>query len=222
VTCDAAREAVSALLDGEAVEIGPEELERHLRTCTACFEWREDAHEVTRRARIGVAAPTADVDGPLLAAVLAARPHTSRWRAGELTRVALVAVALLQIVLAVPVLVGGSLHHASIHLAHELGSFDIALAVGFLIAAWRPEYARGMRTIVGVAALLLLLTTVVDSIVGDTSLGGETRDLLAVVGWLLLWRLSAEAPWINPRSTDSRLRAVEHAQEGPTMAAQRR
>jgi hypothetical protein len=111
-----------------------------------------------------------------------------------LARLALVLVAVGQIVIAVPALFYGRDHTAPMHVAHELGSFDLALAVGFLIAAWRPERARGMSPLVGAVALLLAVTALSDLIGGRTSLGDEAPHLLAVVAWLLLVYVAAEAP----------------------------
>jgi hypothetical protein len=51
-----------------------------------------------------------------------------------------------------------------------------------------------MSTIVGVAALALILTAAIDLAVGRTSPGDEAPHLLAVAGWLLLRRLSAFTP----------------------------
>jgi len=80
------------------------------------------------------------------------------------------------------------------HVAHELGAFDMALAVGFLAAALRPSRAQGMRTLVGCAALLLVATAIIDLISGRTTPSDELPHLLAVAGWLLLGRMAALAP----------------------------
>ncbi len=191
--CEGARIAISALLDAEESKTERESLDLHLAGCPDCRLWREDAHQVTRRFRLVPAeAPAPSQD--LLDAAAAATRRWSWPAAATRTRLALVLVALGQIVLTVPVLIFGSDHNAPIHVAHEMGSFDLALAVGFLAAAWRPSRARGMSTIVGVAALALILTAVIDLALGRTSPGDEAPHLLAVAGWLLLRRLSAFTP----------------------------
>jgi|HubBroStandDraft_6_1064221.scaffolds.fasta_scaffold270560_2 predicted anti-sigma-YlaC factor YlaD len=188
--CEGARIAISALLDAEESGVERESLDLHLDGCADCRLWREEAHEITRRFRLvaaDVPAPSEDLRDAMAAA-------TRRWSwpvAATRTRLALVLVALGQIVLTVPALIFGSDHDAPIHVAHEMGSFDLALAAGFLVAAWRPSRARGMSTIVGVAALALILTAVIDLTVGRTSPTDEAPHLLAVAGWLLLLRLSA-------------------------------
>ncbi|MGO9961297.1 MAG: zf-HC2 domain-containing protein [Solirubrobacteraceae bacterium] len=70
ISCGSAREAISASLDGEAVELGAGDLERHLFGCGACQAWRESAHRVTRRARLGPAAQPPAPSAMLIAAVL--------------------------------------------------------------------------------------------------------------------------------------------------------
>lgn len=111
-----------------------------------------------------------------------------------LTRGALAAVALAQLVwVTVPALLFGD-RGAPIHVSHEMGSFDMALAVGFLVAAWRPARAQGMRVLVGAVALFLVLTAAMDLATGRTSMTDEAPHLLAVAGWLLLRRLAALAP----------------------------
>jgi Putative zinc-finger len=53
--CETAREAISAVLDGEQAGVLIEDLQEHLLGCAACRRWREAAHEVTRRARTAAA-----------------------------------------------------------------------------------------------------------------------------------------------------------------------
>jgi predicted anti-sigma-YlaC factor YlaD len=191
--CEGARIAISALLDAEESGAERDLLDLHLDGCRDCRLWREEAHEVTRRFRLVPAdAPAPSED--LLAATAAATRRWSWPAAATRTRLALVLVALAQIALTVPALIFGQDHDAPIHVAHEMGSFDLALAVGFLLAAWRPSRARGMSTIVGVAALALILTAVIDLAAGRTSPGDEAPHLLAFAGWLLLRRLSAFTP----------------------------
>ena len=116
------------------------------------------------------------------------------WRSLALTRGALALVAVGQLVVTIPPLLFGTDHNAPMHVAHELGAFDMALAVGFLVAVFRPSRAQGMRTLVGCAALLLVATAVIDLLAGRTTPSDEFPHLLAVAGWLLLWRISELVP----------------------------
>jgi predicted anti-sigma-YlaC factor YlaD len=191
--CEGARIAISALLDSEEPGVEPRQLDQHLAQCERCRRWREDAHEVTRRFRIAPAEAPAP-SRTLLESTLAG---TRGWRwpgSATFTRLVLVLVAIGQIAITVPALIFGSDHDAPIHVAHEMGAFDLALAIGFLAAAWRPSRARGMSTIVGAAALALVITAAIDLAAGRTSPGDEAPHLLAVAGWLMLRRLSAFTP----------------------------
>lgn len=190
VDCIAAREVISALLDGENAWGEQPLLERHLAGCAACREWRDRAHEVTRRARL-VAVGEVPSPGRKLFALAFAASRARGFRVStSLLRAGLVAVAVVQAAFAIPDLVFGSDRGAPVHVAHEIGSFDMALAVGLLVAAWQPARAHGMRIVVGGAALLLVGTALVDLLTGHTNLVDEAPHLLAVAGWLLLRRLA--------------------------------
>ena len=193
--CGAAREAVSARLDGELNDTASSELDHHLAACAECRRWRDGAHAVTRRARIAIAPIAPGAPASLLATVGESAP-TRSLRLSELTqiRLALVGVALVQLILTVPALVLGSDGAAPIHVAHEMGAFDAALAFGFLAAAWRPANARGMHLLVGGIALLLAVTAGVDLATGRTTPAAEAPHLLAVAGWVLLRILAHRYP----------------------------
>ena len=141
--CEAAREGISALLDGEQPGLERSSLDAHLASCRACRAWREEAHELTRRARLTSASPIPVPSASLMGAVRQAERRRRWWRSLALTRGALALVAVGQLVVTIPALLLGSDHDAPIHVAHELGAFDMALAVGFLAAALRPRARRG-------------------------------------------------------------------------------
>lgn len=193
--CTTAQEGLSALLDGEEPPVAVAELERHLAGCPSCRSWHEAAHVVTRRIRLAPALAAPSPGRDLMSAV-AARPRIGRWQVPALTkaRLGLVAVGAAQLALTVPQLILGSDHEAPIHVAHEMGSFDAALAIGFLVAAWQPIRARGMHILVGAAALLLVVTAFVDLASGRTSPADETPHLLAVAGWMLLYCVARLTP----------------------------
>jgi predicted anti-sigma-YlaC factor YlaD len=192
--CGSAREAISAALDGELQTSEARQLDGHLQRCPGCRRWREDAYEMTRRMRLSVVTDAPAPDPGLVAAATAARYERRGSRPPWLARAGLVALALGQIAITVPALVFGTDHDAPIHVAHEMGSFDLAIAAGFLVAAWRPQRAKGMRTLVGVAALLLLVTAVIDLAAGRTTWLDEAPHLLTIAGWLLLEVLCRRAP----------------------------
>jgi predicted anti-sigma-YlaC factor YlaD len=186
--CERAREHLSASLDGAVAPPGPE-VAPHLETCAACASWLRAAAAVTRGLRVVPAEEVPDLTEPLLvayrAAVAGARPA-----AGRGLRWVLAFVALAQLAIAVPGLVFGNDAGAPVHVAHELGSWDIALAVGFLYAARRPARAFGLLPLVGTLVGLLLVTSVLDLTGGRTATIAELPHALAVVGFCLLAALA--------------------------------
>ncbi len=69
-----------------------------------------------------------------------------------IARLGLLMVGVAQLCLAVPALLGDDAG-ASIHIAHEQGSWFLALAVGLLVVAWRPWRAAAILPFV--AALVV-------------------------------------------------------------------
>jgi predicted anti-sigma-YlaC factor YlaD len=195
VNCSDAREAISALLDDEPSGVPPTELSIHVADCDACDAWRENAHLLTRRVRLTPAQPAPTVAPALMAAIGDEIHGRSRARVGSTgARLGLVVIAIAQIVLTLPALIFGADREAPLHVAHEMGSFGMALAIGFLIVAWQPTRARGMHTLVGAAAVLLLVTAVIDLIAGRTSLSDEAPHLLVLAGWMLMYRVALLTP----------------------------
>ena len=91
----------------------------------------------------------------------------------------------------------------------------VALAVGFLMAAWRPALASGMRTVVGAAAVLLVVTAAIDLIAGRTGAGDEAPDVLAVAGWLLLCRVAADTSTVEGKPDRRLVDGLWRSADGP-------
>jgi len=189
--CEPVRESISALLDGETPALPPGDVERHLATCADCRAWQADVLMLQRRTRINAAAAAGGHDG--------ARPGRGARRSGRrastrrevlTVRLGLVLVAVAQLVLSGPVLLLGHDHAAPEHVAHELGAFSVAVAIGLILAALRPRLATGMVPILGIVALLLLVTAGADLALGNTQVNDEFPHLLELGGFLLLLRLA--------------------------------
>jgi len=103
-----------------------------------------------------------------------------------------VLVAAVQLVLAVPDLLGTATG-LSVHAAHHIGSFDVALAVGFLYAAWRPGRAAGLVPVVAALTLCLVGTSIIDISAGNTAAVGETQHITDFAGLAMIWFLSRHA-----------------------------
>jgi len=184
--CDRAREAISARIDGEDPGVPVGALEAHLAGCDACRNWQQRAHVVTRRARLGGPFLDRDLTGQVLAAI---PPAPARGRLRLAVRAALLAVALGQLAITVPLLILGHDHDAGAHAAHELGSFDLALAIAFVVGAIRPPLSAGLAWPCGIAAGGLVGTAIVDLIGGQTIGADEAQHLIAAAGAaLLVWQ----------------------------------
>jgi predicted anti-sigma-YlaC factor YlaD len=205
--CDSAREAISARIDGEEPGQLASALDDHLTSCPACREWQQRAHVVTRRARLG----GSFLDHDLAPALLAAFPaHEAWWRKQPVQRGALLALALAQLTIAVPMLFLGHDREAGVHAAHEIGSFNMALAVAFAVGAVRPRLSAGLAWPCGIAAVCLVGTAVADLFSGQAIGADEALHLVAVAGAALLaWQsrtLDAADPAVLASSAGESLR----------------
>ncbi|MDP1818372.1 MAG: zf-HC2 domain-containing protein [Acidimicrobiales bacterium] len=199
--CDDIRAALSAHLDGEDAGVEPARLERHLESCLACRSWADEVETLHRMVRIrevervpDLSAAIVDAFAPAPAARRAPSPRVSPW-ADRISGVrwALFAVALTQSVLAGPALLLGKDAGATVHVARELGSFDVALAVGLLRAAWQPARAWGLLPVAAVLALVIGGTAALDMLDGRVDSVGEAHHLLDIAGVGLLWLVAREA-----------------------------
>lgn len=183
--CDRAREAISARIDGEDPGVPGGALEAHLDGCAACRGWQRRAHAVTRRARLG----GSFLDRDLAPRVLAAIPPADEGRRVRLAhRAGLLAVALAQLAITAPLLILGHDHGAGSHAAHEIGSFDVALAIAFAVGAIRPALSAGLAWPCGIAAAGLAATAIADLTGGQAIGADEAQHLIAVFGAVLLCR----------------------------------
>ncbi|WCO66981.1 zf-HC2 domain-containing protein [Iamia majanohamensis] len=186
--CDDFREASSARLDHEDLPDGVTgaALDAHLATCADCLAWADVASSLHRQVRMRPARPQPDRTEALLAAVpLASRPRPVR----EGVRYALLAVGLAQVLLALPALFLGAEVDAPVHVAREMGAFELALGVGLLSAAWRPRLATGLLPFAAALAGAVLVTAVVDVVRGQAVALSEAHHVLDLAGVALLWLL---------------------------------
>jgi predicted anti-sigma-YlaC factor YlaD len=181
--CDRFREAISARIDGEDPGLPDGVLDAHLEVCAGCRAWQQRAHVATRHARLGGLFPGRDLTPQVLAAV----PAAATGRRRRFTqRAGLAAVAVAQLAITVPLLLLGHDHDAGSHAAHELGSFDLSLAIAFAVGAVRPALAAGLAWPCAIAAAGLTGTAVIDMTGGQTPGADEAQHLVAVAGALLL------------------------------------
>lgn len=121
MNCETARMALSALLDGEMPTAPIAEVERHLDGCADCRSWQESAHDLTRRTRLAQAQPRARPSADARELIHAAADRRSRAREVGVLRVLLVAAALAQLAVTIPLLIFGRYD-----IARDLGAMDKA------------------------------------------------------------------------------------------------
>lgn len=194
--CEDARELLSAGLDGEVRDREAVHLDAHLAACPACVAHRAALEHLHRTARLRAAEPVPDLTAPIVAA-LAGRLPVHRAGGGG-ARHALLAVALTQLVLALPQLVLAAGDGVPTHVARELGAFDLALAAGLLVAAWQPARAPGLVPMAAALAAAVVGTAVADVAAGDATLADESHHALEVVGMALLWVVARRQPRPSP------------------------
>jgi predicted anti-sigma-YlaC factor YlaD len=182
--CSDFQEAISARLDGEPAAIDESELDAHVGRCAACRAFAARADALTRSIRVRPAEAVPN----LTATILANAPAPARvW-----PRYVVLWVGLTQLVLAIPALAGDD-RGASTHVARELGSWDIALAVGLLLVAWQPRRAVGLLPFALALAGAMALTAGLDIAAGHAPASGEMLHVIDVVGVGALW-LAARSP----------------------------
>lgn len=205
--CRLAREALSAALDGEDPSVAASELEHHVLGCSGCRAWREDLTTLHRMVRVRAADHVPDLSAAIVGAHVAdgrRRRVTTRQPAAVPARAALAEpisparwglfiVALTQLVLAAPPLLLGEDAGATVHVARELGSFDVALAIGLLVAAWQPARAWGLFPVAAALGCVMIGTAVLDVVDNSASIGGESHHVLDLAGVLLLWLVARGA-----------------------------
>jgi predicted anti-sigma-YlaC factor YlaD len=196
-SCPTVREALSARLDGEPLGLPAAVLDQHLAACPACAEWADAAASVTRRLRLAAAPEVPD----LTAAVLTALPRelpgvgaAARTRlADAAVRLLLLAVAVAQAGLAWPALASGAASmSAPVHMAHETGAWNLAVAAAFLAVAAAPRLAAGGLPFLATFAALLVPVTLADLAAGHVHADRALAHLLLLAGVVLVatvaWR----------------------------------
>jgi predicted anti-sigma-YlaC factor YlaD len=194
--CTACREAISAQLDNEAEGLDADRVQAHLAHCAACQAYWAQANRLHRSLRLRPAEPVHDLTATILARIGHAAGGRERWQLQ--LRVGLAVVAVLGGVVALPTLLLGEGADAPMHVARELGSFQVALAVGFLAIAWRPTRAAGMLPVVAVLTLCPALIGVLDLIAGRAQAPTESQHLLQLVGLVLVWLLARPVDRFRP------------------------
>lgn len=201
--CENYRLGISARLDGEATGVDDASLAWHLAHCEGCRAFETETIGLTRAVRVAATEVAPDLTPTIMAAINEQRVGRASRFDPQALRIGLITLAVVQMLLAAPVLLSGSDTGAPIHLAREIGAFDFALAVGFFFVGWRPARAYGMLPLVAAVVLCLSVTTAVDLVRGTATLLNESAHLLDVFGLAAVWEMARSAAY--PGSSGTRL-----------------
>jgi len=201
--CGHARIAISARLDGELTPAETAAIEEHVAACPACRAYASEAAALHRRVRLRAAEPAPDLTAGILAAI---GSDQGAARTGSL-RLGLALIGAIQVLMALPAFVFGEEAGLPSHTARHLGSFAVALGVGFLVVAWQPRRAAGLFPVMGVLVGCLFLSSAIDVGAGDARAASEIAGhATELVGLGLLWWLTADTGHARPWSGLRRLR----------------
>jgi predicted anti-sigma-YlaC factor YlaD len=194
------RHAFSARLDGEDPGLDDAAVYAHLADCTDCRRFAHDAEVLHRTVRLAPAPVIPDLTPGILAAIGAERAAADRSAtvpsddANHALRWILLAIAVAQIAVAIPPLIFGSDAGLPVHTARHIGSFDVALGVGFLYAAWKPSRIPGLLPVVTALVVCLVGSSLLDVAAGNTAALGEVQHVFDFVGLAVVWLLSRPEP----------------------------
>lgn len=199
--CENYRLGISARLDGEDVGVDDASLAWHLANSAGCRGFESEAITLTRAVRVAATETPPDLAPMIMASINEERAAKVARFDPKALRAGLITLAVVQMLLAVPVLLFGRDAGAPIHIAREIGSFDFALAVGFFFVGWRPAWAYGMLPLVAAVVGCLAITTSVDVVRGTATLLNESAHLLDVMGLAAVWEMARSSGYAGSSGT---------------------
>ena len=196
MSCRPVQEAISARIDGEEPGLSLAQVEAHLAGCPDCRSFATAATSLHRRVRVRPADAVPDLSEAILAAAAPATapPPVQGPPAREWPRYVLLVVAVTQLLVALPALVLGDEAGTTVHLARELGAWDAALAIAWLVVSWAPRRAAGLLPFAFALAAVMVGTALLD-VAGDrAAVTGEAHHALDLAGLAMVWLLARAAP----------------------------
>jgi predicted anti-sigma-YlaC factor YlaD len=193
--CHRCRVAISASLDGEDPGLPEAVVRAHVDGCADCRRFASGAEALHRTSRVAPARPVPDLTDAILRSIGDAPAATARDDRTDFLRIALAIVAVIQLTMAIPALVLGDDAGLPTHVARHLGSFALALGIGLLFVAWKPERAAGLLPVVAAVVICLVASSVLDIVEGRAAPGAEVSHATELVGLVAVWLLArAHAP----------------------------
>lgn len=203
LTCDEATGLVSAAADDELDAADARRLDRHVTICDECAAYVDAVAALNRTVRLRPADTRPDFVERVMTRADGARLGRGAW-----TRPALAWCGVLVAVQSIPPLLFADLDGAATHVARHVGASALALAIGFLFAAWRPHRAAGMLPFVAALLATTVVAAALDTASGQRSALAETVHLAEVAGLVLLWMVAGSPGWERVRG------AVHHVRPG--------
>lgn len=211
-----AREALSARLDGEREPVPSARVDEHLRSCTQCRTWYDEAKRLNSLVETLLDSEPAR----RLQEQAAAVPPPSRYR--RALRWALGVAGAVQLALALGQAFGldfgmlSTTHHGNAHAAHLLNestAWSAATGAVAIAAAVRPRLAPGLASVLCVYVALLAYYVIIDDAIGQVTVARIVSHLpvaLAAVFAVLVWRLPERrgTPPDTPAQQGGRLRLL--------------
>ena len=199
-------------MDGEPLGMSAAALDAHVATCPDCHSWVQRAEQLTRTARLD-ATPVPDLADRIVADVVLPARRVHRRR--TLLRVGLLVAGLVQLVIGLPALVGDSIGMAmSMHGAHEMAAWNLAIGAAFVAAAWLPRRAAGLVPLLGTFLVILGALSIRDVATGAVTLDRLSTHIAALIGLVLLVFLDRTERAIRPAPAHAL--ETEQRDEGPT------
>jgi predicted anti-sigma-YlaC factor YlaD len=188
--CDRCQDALSSAMDGEDPGLDEAAVREHVASCPACAAFETGAATLHRAARVTAADSVPDLSGPILRSIGAEPSSVAVDDRTRFLRISLAVIGAIQLGMAVPALVLGDDAGLPTHVARHLGSFALALGVGLLVVAWRPDRAAGVLPVVGALVLCLVGSSVLDIAQGNAVPGAEVGHAPELVGLVAVWLLT--------------------------------
>lgn len=191
--CSDVRASLSAGLDGELAALPPDVVEHHLRACGGCRHWSGEVTALHRALRVQPADAEPDHTEAILAALPSRRALTDDRVRG--LRIVTLVIALVQLLASLPLLfasgsMAGMPGMDDGHLERHIGIAALAMAVGLLVVAWRPERARAMLPILAVLVIGLVWTCFGDIWDGRPVPGNVLAHGADLAGFAAVWLLA--------------------------------
>jgi predicted anti-sigma-YlaC factor YlaD len=189
--CEQWQDAMSARLDGEDPGTTDTALDAHLAACARCREFAAAAGALDLMMGAAPAAVVPERSADIVAAVRAER-RSEAWVASQyvVPRVALGLVGVMQLVTPMPFLWSPT----GAHTMRDLAAFELALGVGFIVAAVRPATAPGLLPTAAALVVVLSVVVIGDIAGGRTVAAAESVHFTELIGVALLRLLTPRGP----------------------------